>query len=644
MAAQQGVSRDRSPPATYGGWSRDRSGRLVGVGRWELVVAVVGLVAAAVAFWVTLNAHFLQYPAWLAVQKTDWILGPIGVGLYWHHRRPGSRFGPLLIALGLVGVPYILQSSTVPVLFGFGVMWEGAIWLMTEVVILAFPSGRLEGRGTRAILAFTVAAILIYYPLVALTVPHSSPEFSISGCRAVCPANGLAIWSAPSWVPLRVTDFGAVAAVAVSLATGCLLVRRWVTGTPPQRRALAIGTPVALLFLLTQAVYNGLQLLELHGAVAAPGQVSSAVLWTIAGTRALIWYGFLLALVAAELFAGRVLRRLVRASLGRPSLSELEGMLRGPLGDPRLRLGFWRPTTSDWADAQGSPLTPPGAGQALINVDRDGRPAVAVVHDAQLSEDPELLQVAGAVALLALENAELDAAWRQSLQELSESRARIVRTSQSERRKLERDLHDGAQQRLTAAMVWTSLAEEQAGDNPPLRATIRKSGDELEQAMGELRQLSHGIYPRALARSGLAEAIRARTDGLRDRVTIAELSELRFPPEVEIALYYCCLEAVQNAVKHAAPDARISIRVFVTGHELHLAVRDTGPGFHVADDGDGVGIQNMRDRIGTVGGQLEIISDPRTGTLVAASVPVNDPLSTDRRRPAISDTHQTAST
>jgi signal transduction histidine kinase len=246
----------------------------------------------------------------------------------------------------------------------------------------------------------------------------------------------------------------------------------------------------------------------------------------------------------------------------------------------------------------------------------------AIVHDSQLSEDPELLQAAGAVALLALENAELDAAWKESLDELADSRARLVSTGARERRKLERDLHDGAQQRLVAASIDLSLAGELAGGDVELRERVNGAGAEVEAALVELRELAHGIYPRALGRWGLARAFDVLAARYPGRVQVIEATAARFPPEVEAAVYYCGLEAVQNASKHAGRDVQVSIRLSAEADQLHLEVRDNGPGFDVRTVHDGVGLQNMRDRMGAVRGTVEIVSDPGHGTLVAASAPL----------------------
>jgi signal transduction histidine kinase len=353
--------------------------------------------------------------------------------------------------------------------------------------------------------------------------------------------------------------------------------------------------------------------------------VPSTLQWTLAGTRALVWYGFLFALIAAELYAGRVLRRLVGSSLGRPSFRQLEGMLRGPLGDPGLRLGFGRSDASDWVDADGAPLAPPGTDQRLTAIDRDGRMVIAIIHDQQLVDDPELLRAAGAVALLALENAELDAAGKDSLRALADSRSRLTRASDEERRKLERDLHDGAQQHLLAGLIRLSWAEELAGDSPPeLKRQLTATRVELETAIAELRDLARGIYPTVLAETGLGGALRSVSLHSPNRITV-KATNRRFAPDLEAALYYCCLEAIQNALKHAGPEAQISIRLFTTDRELRLDVRDTGPGYNPAGQRDGLGLRNMQDRLGAVGGHVEIRSQPGRGTVVTAGAPLGNP-------------------
>jgi signal transduction histidine kinase len=590
--------------------------------RWEWAVLVIGVGSAAAAVWTTLDARFLAYPGWLAMQKADFILGPIGVGLYWRHRRPESRFGLLLIGLGLAGVLYIAQSSTDPTLFGIGVFAETPIYVMTSLVILTFPTGRLDGIPERLLMAFILVVSVVMTVVLNLAYAGYGSGFSISGCLAACPSNGLAIFSPPSWLPQFGDVVGALL-IAIPLMTAGLVAWRFVTGTPPRRRALVIGGPIAMLFLLMQATYRALFLFAPNELAADDHPVRSALQWTFASARSFLWYGFLFALIAAELYAGGVLRRLVGSSLSRPSFRELEGMLGGPLGDPGLRLGFWRPLTSEWVDADGARLEPARAHQTSTEVDRDGRPVVLIIHDKQLVDDPELLRAAGGVALLALQNAELDAAWKDSVHALAESRARLTRASDKERRKLERDLHDGAQQRLLAALIRLSTADELAGESPELKRQLNSTRVELEAAIEELRDLARGIYPTVLSEVGLGGALRSVALRSAGRVTV-KATNRRFAPETEAAVYYCCIEAVQNALKHAGPEAQTSIRLFTSDGELRLEVRDTGPGFDPRLPHVGVGLQSMHDRLGAVGGHVEIRSLPGRGTVVSAGAPAGD--------------------
>jgi hypothetical protein len=346
----QAASDLRAMPAT----EARRASRLAhllrdrGVVWWEIAVALAGVAAASAAVAVTLNAGFLAYPGWLALQKADLILGPIGVGLYWHRRRPHSRFGPLLIAYGFVHVPYILESAPNDVLFTIGVHWEGIIYLATLAVILSFPSGRLRGRLDRLILVLGAVAAVLPSSLITVLSPHIYAGGSISACKAACPDNALSIAANPELVT-RLFDIERVAVITLALATAGLLLRRLFTGTPPQRRALAIGTPVALVFLFIQAAY---QIAVWLGAEDA--HVLDVVRWSFAAARSLLWCGFLFALIAAQLFAARVLRQMVGASLRRPTLRELEDFLRRPLGDPMLRLA--------WIDGHGGPPERPRPG------------------------------------------------------------------------------------------------------------------------------------------------------------------------------------------------------------------------------------------------------------------------------------------
>ena len=476
------------------------------VTRLEAVLGSTAIVLAVAAFWLTLEADFLAHPGWLAVQKADVIVGPVLVGLYWHRRRPRSRFGPLLIVAGLLHVPYILQSSAEPWAFAFGVAWESVIYVVTLAVILAFPTGRLDGVVERVLVAGAAIGVTALY-VVSLTLsPTIAPVGTISVCEPACPENGWLI-TANAGLAAALSDTRALLMVAIAIAAVALIVWRIVSCTPPRRRALAIGTPIALVFLVTQIARQLAAALDVDS-----GSLYTAITWTSVASRAALWYGFLLALVAAELFAARVLRRIVMASLDRPSLRQIEGMLREPLGDPGLRLAFT--SGGAWVDSDGAALRP-DRGRVLTEVEHEGRAPVAVIHDPQLAEDPELVQAAGAVALLAKENAELETAWNDSLRQLRESRARIAVIGDTERRELERDLHDGAQQQLTALLMKLSLTRESLGVDSAAQDQLRELESELEDALDELRRLAHGIYPAPLGRTRPRPGARGRGDEVR---------------------------------------------------------------------------------------------------------------------------------
>jgi signal transduction histidine kinase len=231
---------------------------------------------------------------------------------------------------------------------------------------------------------------------------------------------------------------------------------------------------------------------------------------------------------------------------------------------------------------------------------------------------------------LALHNVRLDSALQASLdelrhkaEELQASRARIVAAADAERRRIERNLHDGAQQRLVALAVKLGLVRRFVDtDLQQTRSMLDELREELKDAVEELRSLAHGIYPPLLMDQGLAAALgsAAQRATIPTRVETGPLG--RYPSEVEAAAYFCCLEALQNAMKHAGPDATATVRVWEEAGALRLAVVDDGAGFDAAAMGTGSGFVNMRDRLGAIGGSLQVESSPGGGTSVLGILPV----------------------
>jgi signal transduction histidine kinase len=257
----------------------------------------------------------------------------------------------------------------------------------------------------------------------------------------------------------------------------------------------------------------------------------------------------------------------------------------------------------------------------LTEIARDERPAAAIVHDKQLADDPELLQTAGAVALLALENAELESAWKDSLHELSDSRARIVQAGDRERRKLELDLHDGAQQRLLAIQLHLARLREQTGD-AELATELDKIGAEAMTAVDELRNLAHGIYPAELREGGVGAGLRAYVGAAPVPIDVVDTGFGRCDPAIEACVYFCSLEAVQNAVKHGGRGVRVTITLSRRDGAVSFDVDDDGAGFDPEAAGDGLGLVSIRDRLAAVGGDFEIRSSPGAGTSMRGTVPL----------------------
>lgn len=224
------------------------------------------------------------------------------------------------------------------------------------------------------------------------------------------------------------------------------------------------------------------------------------------------------------------------------------------------------------------------------------------------------------VLLLALENAKLSAGRAEALRQLADARERVIQAGDLARQRLERDLHDGAQQRLTAIMLKLQLARE-AAEGQDLARQLDSIGAEAAKAVDELRALARGIYPAVLRRNGLGDALRSVAREAPIPVEVIDEGVGRCAEPVENAIYFCALEALQNAVKHAGADASVTLRVGRDLRLLRFEFSDDGVGLGAAPRGDGIGMTSMRDRISSVGGELEVISSPVRGTTIRGTIP-----------------------
>jgi signal transduction histidine kinase len=243
-----------------------------------------------------------------------------------------------------------------------------------------------------------------------------------------------------------------------------------------------------------------------------------------------------------------------------------------------------------------------------------------LVHDPGLLDDGELVHAAGGIAGAALENQQLSLALEASLHEVEESRLRIAAAADEARRRIEQDLHDGAQQSLVALRVRLELAAERLQEDPTIGADeLRSLGEEVDQINDEVRALASGIYPSLLTGSGLKDALRAVAMRAPITVDVAVDGIGRYAPAIESAVYFTCLEALQNATKHANA-TRVDVDLADRGGRLRFSVHDDGRGFDRQARSPGAGLTSMRDRIAAIGGTLVVRSSPGEGTTIRGEV------------------------
>jgi signal transduction histidine kinase len=315
---------------------------------------------------------------------------------------------------------------------------------------------------------------------------------------------------------------------------------------------------------------------------------------------------------------------MARKLVGRPPIAAVEQLVRRVLDDPQAKLVFWLPRSDQFVDRHGAVvvLDPEFDGLTWRPFGHGDARVLAVVHDVALSEDPELLEAVGAASLLALESRRLEHDLVDSVDALRASQRRLVGAASAERRKIERDLHDGVQQKLVALRIELELTRDLVGESG-LEGRLAHLAADFDDALDELRSTAHGIYPPLLADEGLEAALRevARRSTVPLSVDLEDVG--RLSEDRETAVYYCCLEALQNVAKHGGDEASASLRLWRDRQALRFSVSDDGVGFVPRRPaGQGAGLTNMTDRIGAVGGTLAVRSALGEGTTVQGAVTI----------------------
>jgi signal transduction histidine kinase len=591
------------------------------------VLAAAGLFVGVAGGALLATSGHLVHPVAYGIELAILVSATVWVALYWALRRPGNPIAVVLLAYAAAVAGISLQGASSPLLHSLGVLFDAPTFFLGYLAVFVFPEGRLAGRLEKALLAGVAGVLVVsFFPWFFFSpVVHGGAP--LAGCNARCPSNALMIADNHSVA----RGFGRAAESLEALLAAAIVVGlcyRLATASRPRSRALVPVYASALLLTIPFGLFH-VSRLQL-GLVSISHESVNTIRWITTTGRLALTFGFLLAILQAMLFAGLALETLMSRLGPDEEPGHLRRLVADALDDPRLDLAF-KVDHEDalFVDTHGHPVDPTDTapGRSATPLRRHGETVAYILHDATLESDPELVQAAGQTILLALENGQLESELRSKTQDLQASRSRIVAAAEAERRKLERELHDGAQQRLLAIQVKLSLAEKRAAAGEDVSDDLAILGLDAAEAAAELRELAHGIYPTVLQERGLAEALRSLTTGSPVPIDIVDGGINRSSPTVEAAIYFCSLEAIQNAIKHAGLGARITVSLRPARGAIEFEIADDGVGMNRPATADGFGMVSMRDRIGAVGGELEIVSSPDAGTRVRGTVPAREPRS-----------------
>ena len=542
----------------------------------------------------------------LAAEDTDgiqlfliiWLAVPyIVAGTIAWSRRPDSRLGLLMVAGGsasaLSGWQFAEHGGPYTIGAAFDIL-PAALFMH---VCLAFPDGKLRSRFER------VLVVAAYAAAVGLQLV----KMALGGVEA---RNLIDV----SDLPDAAGKVQHVQLLSISLmcliCVGVLAARRRRLGRPRRRSLSILIDSFAVGLVMVAALFT-------IGTFEGPAfqEVQRATLFLLG----LSPFAFLLGLLDARL-ARSAIGELIMELRTDPTPAALRDALAAALRDPSLKLAYWLPDFQTYVDLDGRPVElPDDEERAATTIDRNGAPVAVLLHDRALDDERELLEAVGAAAGISLENARLHAELRARLEELRGSRARVIEAGQKERQRLERNLHDGAQQRLIALSLRLSLLEQHMSDgHPEAKQQLDEARQEIALSLEELRDVARGIHPAVLSGHGLEvalESLAARAP-LPVRLTI-ELAE-RLPERVEVAAYYVVSESLANVAKHSqAREAVVSIGK--ARGDLIVEIVDDGIGG--ADTERGSGLRGLADRVEALGGRLRVWTPRGSGTRVQAEIP-----------------------
>ncbi len=532
-----------------------------------------------------------------------------GTGLYAWAQRPANNVGPLMTAVGFAWLLQGVSTSGDSVPFAAGTLIRPLTFALLAHLLLSFPSGRLETEGQRWL------AALVYIDVTALQLAgflFQDTTASYAECDG-CPSNPILVSGSESLSGL-IGGLQVLCALVVMVGLVAVVHQRWRQTGAGQRRALspvlAVGA-LALIFVVLGMVAEEL------GADA----VSNGAVIVELTVLALVPFAFLVGLLRSRFGRAEAVTSVVGRLGEGAGRTGLRDALAEALGDPGLELAYWVPETSSYVDSEGRPAELPGAGSGRFatELSHEGEPLAAIIHDASLEDERDLVQTVGAAAALTLENERLDAELRAKVAELRASRSRIVQAGYEERRRLERDLHDGAQQRLMALGINLRMVRDRVERDPQEAVEMLDTSlEELSEATGELRELARGIHPAVLTDRGLEAALKALAGRSPVPVEVIETPDDRLPSSLESAVYFVVAEALTNAARYAQAH-KVTVSVARGNGQVEIEVSDDGVGG--ADPEQGSGLRGLHDRVAALDGRLELASADGEGTTLRARIP-----------------------
>ena len=570
-----------APTWAAGGSRTDHRPLLVGAMAMALCLVVM------VATW-----PMRPYPlsAWVPLELTGLVIVACGAATW--RRSPSNRTGPLLVLVGVTWYIANLQLLPSPWAFAVGFCLFGTDMAVLGHLLLALPDGRLRGRGAR------ILVVLLYAAGPGTQVPRYFDE------TVVAPQ----VWGDPRLSDSVWADTGSLAIgllTIVVLTTVGLQWRR--SGRPLRRRYSAV-----LVTLGATGCATLVSTLSAQQDLSEPWRRSALV--AVAAGITLTPLALGVGLLRLRLQRLRVADLVVDLSRNEHPQAVRDALAKA-LDDATLEVLYWLPEQEHYVDGEGRPersATPQTGDRASTVVETRGRPLAKLVHDPALADQRSVVAPVVAAARLALENAHLEATARAQLNELRASRARLVTAADSERRRIQRDLHDGAQHQLLALSMMLGQAEH---DNRSPSLTLARA--QLGELIRELRDLTQGILPPVLEEQGLAAAL----------VVLAERSPVpvrvvvpgrRWPGELERTVWFVVTEALANVYKHAGATCA-SVEVGERGEVLWLEVVDDGCGGAAPHLGSG--LQGIGDRVQSAGGEFRVTSEPGRGTTVRVDLP-----------------------